>query len=276
MEQADMSEATFGDPLAEGRDGGFVARLKVCTECGREAKRLIRKKCATCYERARRAGAAPVRTWPLLDPEFEALLLPVPRTNHTFARRVFAYIDPSGDCWEWTGTIRDDGYGTIGRGGRGRGNMVAHLAVRELLVGPVPDGMVHDHLCRNRSCVNPDHGEIVTPGENTKRGYGASHGLGERKVCNFGHPLDGIIRNGRGRVVRYCKTCARDRTRAKYVPKPRAFDSGRAREVILRSKAGERPADIARAMNIDYNAAKRIARDWRNGGYQSLGIPVAA
>lgn len=254
-----------------------LALFQICTECGCIPKRVIREKwCGTCYARGVRSGAIAVRTLPALDPEFEALLLPVPGTNRTFARRVFACVDASGDCWEWTGTIRDDGYGTVGKGGRGAGNMVAHLAVRELLVGPVPDGMVHDHLCRNRSCVNPDHGEIVTPGENTKRGYGASHGLGARKVCGYGHPLDGAKRKPNGKPVRYCKTCVRLRTHARYVPKPRYFDSDRAREVIMRSKAGERPADIARAMGIDQNAAKRIARDWRNGGYQSLGIPIAA
>jgi HNH endonuclease len=250
--------------------------LRICAECGCPAERIIRERCSTCYERARRNGAISVRTLPPLDPEFEALLLPVPGTNRTFAQRVFACVDASGDCWEWTGTLTDDGYGTIGRGGRGAGNIGAHCAVWQLLVGAIPDGMVYDHLCRNRSCVNPDHGEIVPPGENTKRGYGASRGLGARKVCDYGHPLDGMKRKPNGKPIRYCKTCVRERMRKAYVPKPRDFDSGRAREVIMRSKAGERPADIARAMNIDYNAAKRITRDWRNGGYQSLGIPVAA
>jgi hypothetical protein len=264
------------DFRAEQLELPLAPALRMCAECGRTTKRIIRGKwCITCYERARRSGAIEVRSWPPLDPEIEAALLPVRGTNHTFARRVFAYVDASGDCWEWTGTIRDDGYGTIGKGGRGAGNMVAHKAVRELLVGSYPDEMVHDHLCRNRSCVNPDHGEIVTPGENTKRGYGASGLNRRRKTCKRGHPLDGRSRSGK-RTVRYCKICTRERGRANYVPHPSYFDADRAREVIMRSKAGERPADIARAMGIDYNAAKRIARDWRNGGYQSLRIPVAA
>lgn len=248
----------------------------VCADCGSATERILRERCSTCYERARRNGVISVRTWPPLDPEIGAALLQVPGTNGTFARRVFACVDASGDCWEWTGTLDDGGYGVIRRGGRRGGNMKAHNAVRELLVGAVPDGMVHDHLCRNRSCVNPDHGEIVTPGENTKRGYGISHVFRGRKVCGYGHPLDGRIRKPNGNSIRYCKTCAREKGRARYVPKPRFFDADRAREVIVRSKAGERPADIARAMGIDQNAAKRIARDWRNGGYQSLGIPVAA
>lgn len=250
-----------------------AVQIKACSECGNTTQRIIRERCSTCYERARRTGAISVRTWPELDPELEALLLPVPRTNHTFARRVFAYVDASGDCWEWTGTTDEDGYGVIGRGGRGSGMLKAHGAVWQLLVGAIPDGMVYDHLCRSHSCVNPDHGEIVPPGENTKRGYGASFGLGARTVCGYGHPLDGIRKN-RNKIVRYCKTCRREKQAAKYVPKPRHFDADRAREVIVRYKAGERPADIARAIGISLNTAKRIARDWRNGGYQSLGIAV--
>lgn len=246
-------------------------QIEICPECGRKPKgRVIAGRCSGCYESVRRGVE---KDWPPLDPEFQALLLPVPGTNHTFARRVFAYVDACGDCWEWTGTLRDDGYGTIGKGGRSSGPMVAHRAVWLLLVGAIADGMVFDHLCRNRSCVNPDHGEIVPPGENTKRGYGASHRFGKRKNCDYGHPLDGI-RGQRNKTYRYCKTCRREKEAARYVPKPRYFDADRARGVILRYRAGEKPADIARAMDINLNTAKRIARDWRNGGYQSLGIAV--
>lgn len=214
-----MSEVTFSDSPAVVREAQSGSdRLLVCTECGREAKRLIRKElCGACYERARRN--LPPR-WKPLDPDIAELLLPVPGTSKTFARRVFHYLDASGDCWEWTGGQDGRGYGVIGRGGAGGGLIRAHSAVWQLLVGAIPDGMVFDHLCRNRSCANPDHGEIVPPGENTKRGYGASSGLGDREVCGFGHPLDGM-RRSRGRKVRYCKTCARERVRAKYVPKSR-------------------------------------------------------
>ena len=154
-----MSEATFGTPSPEDDDGILVVGLKVCTECGRDAKRLIRKKCGACYERQR--CARPPR-WAPLDPEIAVLLLLVPRTSPTFAQRVFHYVDASGDCWEWTGTLDDDGYGVIGRGPRGTGTIAAYRAVWELLVGPIPDGMSYDHLCKNHACVNPGHAEIVT------------------------------------------------------------------------------------------------------------------
>lgn len=138
--------------------------------------------------------------------------LPVPNTSATFAARVFAKIDASGDCWEWTGTLDAKGYGVIGRGRRGTGNMLAHRAVWELLVGPIPEGMHFDHLCRNHSCVCPDHGEIVTPEENKRRGFSVAVLYSLRTTCDYGHPLDGML-GGQGgkRRYRYCKTCARER-----------------------------------------------------------------
>jgi hypothetical protein len=151
-----------------------------------------------------------------IDP---ALLLPVPRTSATFAFRVFSYIDASGDCWEWTGTLDPKGYGVIGRGGRGAGNIGAHRAVWELLVGPIPDGLQLDHLCRNHACVNPDHLEPVTAEENKRRGFGLAvlHSL--RDTCPSGHPKDGVTYLKDGTSHRYCKTCARLKTGARYVPK---------------------------------------------------------
>jgi hypothetical protein len=46
----------------------------------------------------------------------------------------------------------------------------AHRFAYELLVGPIPEGLVIDHLCRNRRCVNPAHLEPVTAEENWRRG----------------------------------------------------------------------------------------------------------
>ena len=156
-----------------------------------------------------------------LDPEIAALLLPVPGTSESFAERVFTYVDATGDCWEWTGA-KQQGYGAIGKGGRGTGVMGAHCAVWSLLVGPIPEGMQYDHLCRNHGCCNPDHGEIVPPEINKARGFSPAVLYSKRETCEFGHPLDGRLGGRGGKVTcRYCKTCARGRANAARVPKPK-------------------------------------------------------
>jgi hypothetical protein len=70
-------------------------------------------------------------------------------------------------CWIWDGTIRPDGYG-VKQGGRGERAM-AHRWVYERVAGPIPEGLELDHLCRVRSCVNPDHLEPVTHDVNCQR-----------------------------------------------------------------------------------------------------------
>ena len=72
-----------------------------------------------------------------------------------------------GDCWRWTAHLNPTGYGVAAL--RHNRTALAHRTVHELLVGPIPEGMTIDHLCRVKSCVNPEHMEIVTRGENTRR-----------------------------------------------------------------------------------------------------------
>lgn len=89
------------------------------------------------------------------------------RESHNLEERLLALIDASGDCWIWTGTIRDSGYGQVRANGR---LQPAHRVVYEWLVSPIPEGLTIDHLCRNRPCVNPDHLEPVTLSLNVQRG----------------------------------------------------------------------------------------------------------
>lgn len=196
----------------------LVLAPKMCAECGRGTRHLKRGKCDTCYHREWRGGGI-ARREPL-DPEIAALLLEVPGTSASFAERVFTYVDASGDCWEWTGAKDEHGYGGIGRGGRGAGNMPAHRAVWELLVGSIAADLEYDHLCRNHGCVNPSHGEPVPSAVNKARGFSPAVLYSKRETCNFGHPLDGITTPSKtGKPIRYCKTCAREKRRAAYVPK---------------------------------------------------------
>jgi len=82
-------------------------------------------------------------------------------------------IDEKTGCWLWIGYIEKGGYGRgtqvpDSKGRRGR-TCLAHRLVWELLVGPIPVGMVLDHRCRVRLCVNPAHLEPVTLAENSRR-----------------------------------------------------------------------------------------------------------
>lgn len=75
-------------------------------------------------------------------------------------------VDPTTGCWNWTKAVRANGYGWCGRRDW-RGS--AHRFAYTHFVGPIPDGLTIDHLCRNRRCINPEHLEAVSGAENTRR-----------------------------------------------------------------------------------------------------------
>jgi hypothetical protein len=78
------------------------------------------------------------------------------------------------DCWEFQGAIDTYGYGVVQLRQKKTGK--AHRAVYEAMVGPIPEGLTIDHLCRTTSCVNPDLMEPVTAEENSRRDSRARYG----------------------------------------------------------------------------------------------------
>ena len=132
-------------------------------------------------------------------------------------RRFWSKVDFRGDCWLWTGSVarRRGGYGQFRLASAGRKRMVkAHRVAYELLVGPIPEGLEPDHLCRNPRCVNPDHLEPVTHHENVLRGMSPSAQGARADHCIHDHPFDEAntyYRPDNG--TRQCRTCARERMR---------------------------------------------------------------
>lgn len=86
--------------------------------------------------------------------------------EHGLVVKFWERVEITGACWLWRGTVIND-YGRVAVGKR---LIKAHRRAYELLVGPVPAGLVLDHLCAIKHCVNPDHLEPVTQGENARRG----------------------------------------------------------------------------------------------------------
>jgi hypothetical protein len=100
--------------------------------------------------------------------------------------------EPMSGCWIWLAQLEADGHGRSWRDGKA---IYAHRLTYEAAKGKIPCGMVVDHLCRTRCCVNPDHLEAVTVRTNTERGISALL-LRERQLakthCPNGHEYSGI------------------------------------------------------------------------------------
>lgn len=75
------------------------------------------------------------------------------------------------DCWQWLGRVQPNGYGKKQYCGR---TVLAHRWMWLQLFGPIPEGLVINHKCGTRACVNPAHLEVVTQAENCRHGITAT------------------------------------------------------------------------------------------------------
>lgn len=157
------------------------------------------------------------------------------------------WVDITPGCWLWTGAKNWTGYGqrSVRVDGKVR-TARAHRMAYELLVGPIPEGLTIDHLCRVRHCVNPDHLEPVTMKENARRGVLARTGA---PVADHG-TRSAYVRGCR------CEECAA--ANRAYSSTRRASAEAPAQHGVLSSYTNGRCrcADCRAAMR-DYQAHRR-------------------
>lgn len=109
------------------------------------------------------------------------------------------YAPHLGPCWVWTGKPDAHGYATIRRDGK---TIKAHRGTYEEIIGPFPEGLVPDHLCRVTMCVNPHHLEPVTQRENSLRGIRTAP-----SVCPHGHEYTEANTRIKKNGTRVCRSC---------------------------------------------------------------------
>lgn len=117
--------------------------------------------------------------------------------------------DPSG-CLLWTGGCSGPGYG---RFWLAESLVLPHRFVYEQAIGPIPEGLVIDHLCGNPACVNVDHLEAVTPRANVHRSSNVAALNAQKTRCKSGHDFDTANTYTTPDGRRQCRTCRYEASR---------------------------------------------------------------
>lgn len=170
-------------------------------------------------------------------------------------------VDAVSGCWNWTAHISTEGYGTIGETVEpGRSvSLYAHRVSYEMHKGPIPAGLVVDHMCNNTRCVNPEHLQAISHRENINRSPSPSVQRRLADRCIRGHDLSDpanvyVRRDGGGRQ---CKACIRLRSRnqaraAGVMPRKPPLPCGTYGACIGHYRRGEVPCDPCKAAHASY------------------------
>lgn len=145
--------------------------MKQCTVdgCGRDEK--ARGYCGLHYTRQAKHG----------DVHYT-------RPRQTTSERFWSKVDKSGECWTWTASVTERGYGQFNPGGRSDPKQ-AHRVSWEMAHGSIPEGLVIDHICFTRLCVNPSHLRATTLQLNSEYRH-----RGKKRFPASGHR--GVYRTG--------------------------------------------------------------------------------
>ena len=140
-------------------------------------------------------------------------------SKQSVIQRFLSKIEKTDFCWNWKASKDKEGYGYFWD----HKTLKAHRFSYELFKDKIPNNLQIDHLCRNPSCVNPNHLEIVTSKENTYRGN-SFQGINSRKIhCIRNHPLSGnnlYVRPNNSRVCRICQRLSDRKHRQKIKSNP--------------------------------------------------------
>jgi hypothetical protein len=120
--------------------------------------------------------------------------------------RFWSKVEKTNYCWNWKGRLNGGGYGQFWYK---RKRVLSHRIAYEFIKGKISEKMTIDHLCRNRSCVNPNHMEVVTNKENILRGISPCAINSKKTHCKRGHKFSGDNLRINTNNSRSCRECDR-------------------------------------------------------------------
>lgn len=142
-----------------------------------------------------------------------------PDGEKVWRERILPKLTQVGECWEWSGYRNAKGYG---QATYLQHRFLTHRLAYELLVGPIPEGLIVMHACDNPPCCNPNHLRVGTRGDNQQdmaRKRRSPHLA--KTHCPKNHPYDEANTIVRPNGARACRECKRADAR-RYMAQKRA------------------------------------------------------
>ena len=130
--------------------------------------------------------------------------------------RFFDKVNKTDTCWIWTASLNHKGYGQF-QSSTYKRPMLAHRFSYLMFVGQIPLGLVLDHTCEVKACVNPEHLDPVSTKENLRRGMVGQKNAAHHRAkthCRNGHEYlpettKDVLRKGRSGFSRLCMLCSK-------------------------------------------------------------------